>query len=246
MEGNQGKKVVRYTHPVLFEVDINHLCWFIDLTERNPDARIVSTLSAVHGNTITNIIQLSSPTPKKDIDFVKRHPLVKSVEVVMLNPTGAMLKVTSSYQAMTYRILHQTNVTLLESPVTTGGLDTELLLARSHKDMDALISSWREQKDYYEVNLRKKRYLKPEDSTGFNVFRTGGFFDLKSAKEMLTPKQLEVFRLACDYGYYDMPKRITIEGLAERTGISPSTLAEHLRKAETRLLPMLWKVLRKI
>ena len=72
----------------------------------------------------------------------------------------------------------QTNVTLLESPVTSGGLDTELLLARSHKDMDDIISSWREQKDYYDVKLKKKRYLEPGDSATFNVFRTGGFFDL--------------------------------------------------------------------
>jgi predicted DNA binding protein len=43
-----------------------------------------------------------------------------------------------------------------------------------------------------------------------------------------------------------MPKRITIEELAERTGLSASTLAEHLRKAETRLLPVLWKVLNKM
>jgi len=43
-----------------------------------------------------------------------------------------------------------------------------------------------------------------------------------------------------------MPKRITIEQMAERSGICQSTLAEHLRKAETKLLPILWKVLAKI
>jgi predicted DNA binding protein len=246
MQGSEGRRVVRYTRPVLFEVDINHLCWFVDLTEKNPDASLVSTMSTVHGNTIINIVQLTSPTPKKDIEFIKKHPLVRAVEIVMLGPVSAMLKVTSSYQAMTYHILHRTNVTLLESPTTKGGLDTELLLARSHKDMDDLLSRWKEQKDYYDVKLKRKRYLEPGEQATFNVFRTGGFFDLKSAKEMLTPKQLEVFRLACDYGYYDMPKRITIEELAERTGLSPSTLAEHLRKAETRLLPVLWKVLNKM
>ncbi|MBU0532345.1 helix-turn-helix domain-containing protein [Candidatus Micrarchaeota archaeon] len=231
---------------VIFEVNVNHLCWFCDVTEKNRDASLVSTISSIHGNNITNIVQLSSPTPKKDINFIKNHQLVKSVEVLMLQPNNALLKVVSSYEAMTYKILHQTNVTLLESPVTTDGIDSEILLADSHKAMNELLSKWKDQKDYYEIKLKKKKYVKPEDAHGLNVFSTSGFFDLKAAKELLSEKQLEVFRLACDYGYYEIPKMVTIEQLAERTGIAPSTLAEHLRKAETKLLPIFWKVLKKM
>ncbi len=242
----RGRKVVKYHEPVLFEVDINHLCWFCDLTERNRDASIVSTMSAVHGNLITNIIQLDSPDPKKDIEFIRNHRLVKSVEIIMLQPNSALLKVVSSYEAMTYKFINQSGVTMLESPVTRDGVDSEVLLASSHKAMDELLSRWKEQKDYYEIKLKKKRYVKEEDAKGLNLFKASGFFDLKAAKELLSEKQLEVFKLACDYGYYDMPKKITIEQMAERTGLSPSTLAEHLRKAETKLLPILWKVLRNI
>lgn len=234
------------SNPVLFEVEINHLCWFCDLTEKNRDANIVSTMSSVQGDTIVNIIELTSPTPKKDIEFIKKHPLVKKVEILMLHPNKALLKVTSSYEAMTYKILHKSNVTLLESPVTRDGVDSEILLAKSHKDMDDLLSKWKGRKDYNEVKLKKKKYVKPEDVESINMFKTSGFFDLKSAKELLTEKQLEIFKLACQYGYYEIPKKVTIEQLAERTGISASTLAEHLRKAETKLLPILWKVLRKM
>ncbi len=235
-----------YENPVLFEADIHHLCWFCDLTEKNRDATIISNMSSVEGDTITNLIQLTSPTPKKDVDFIRGHKLVKSVEVLMLQPNSALLRVVSSYEAMTYRVLHQTNVALLESPVTKDGTDSEILLAKSHKAMDELMSRWKEQEDYYEVKLKKKKYVSKEDARGMEMFRTSGFFDLKSAKELLSDKQLEIFRLACDYGYYEMPKKITIEELAERTGISQSTLAEHLRKAEKKLLPILGKILGKI
>ena len=121
--------------PVLFEADIHHLCWFCDLTEKNRDATIVSNMSSVEGNIITNLIQLTSPTPQKDIEFMRGHKLVKSVEVLMLQPNSALLRVVSSYEAMTYKILHQTNVALLESPVTSDGTDSEILLAKSHKAM---------------------------------------------------------------------------------------------------------------
>jgi predicted DNA binding protein len=243
---NKGDKKDQKSDPVLFELDINHLCWFVDITERNRDANIVSTMSAVHGDYITNVIKLTSNEPKKDIERIRAHPLVKEVEILMEQPNTVLMKVVSKYEAMTYRILHQTNVTLVESPITKDGVDSEILLANSHKDMSELISRMKEQEDYNEVKLKRKRYVKKEDAKSLNVFSTSGFFDLKAAKELLSEKQLKIFKLACDYGYYEMPKKITIEQMAQRSGISQSTLAEHLRKAETKLLPVLWKVMRKM
>ncbi len=232
--------------PVLFELDINHLCWFCDITDRNPDATIVSTLSQVEGDRITNVIQLNSPDPKKDIERMKAHPLVKSVQVLTMSQSSALLVVVSSYKAMTYKLLHHTNVKMLESPVTRAGVDSEILMAPSDKEMRELITRFSEHKDYADVKLKKKKYLNPEDAVSLSAFRTSGFFDLQSAKQLITPKQLEIFQLACDYGYYDIPKKISIEELAEKTGLSPSTLAEHLRKAEAKLLPVFWKVMKKL
>jgi predicted DNA binding protein len=233
----------RYSNPLVFEVDISHLCWFCELTERNPDAHIISRLLFVKGEYVICILELTSPTVKKDIDFIRNHKLVKKVEIIMLGPNTAILKTVSKYEALTMKILNRSGVTLLESPVTRGGMDSELLLAKSHKQMADLLSRWREQKDYYDVKLKRKKYLKPD--TSFDLFRKSGFLDLESAKEMLTGKQLEIFRLACNYGYYETPKKITLAELADRTGIAPSTLAEHLRKAEAKLLPILLKLMQK-
>jgi predicted DNA binding protein len=203
-------------------------------------------MSAVHGEYITNIIKLTSPDPKKDIERIRKHPLVKEVEILMNHSNTVLMRVVSKYEAMTYRVLHKTNVTLVESPITKDGVDSEILLANSHKDMSDLISRWKEQDDYDEVKLKRKRYVKKEDANSLNVFSSSGFFDLKAAKELLSEKQLKIFKLACEYGYYDMPKKVSIEQMAQRSGISQSTLAEHLRKAETKLLPILWKVMAKM
>lgn len=230
---------------IFFEVDINHPCWACDLTEKFKDTVMTSHVGSIHGDDITNVIEIKSITPQKDIDFIKKHPLVKKVEIVMLKPNGALLRVTSSYKALTIKLLHESNVTLLESPTTQNGLDSEILLARSYKDLSNLINKWKEQTGY-DVKLKSKRYLKAGEDVSLDGFRTSGFFDLKAAKELLTPKQLEIFKLACDYGYYENPKKVSINQLAERTGISAPTLAEHLRKAEAKLMPMLMKVLMKI
>ncbi|ADJ14020.1 helix-turn-helix domain-containing protein [Halalkalicoccus jeotgali] len=52
----------------------------------------------------------------------------------------------------------------------------------------------------------------------------------------LTERQHEVAAQALARGYYDWPRGITNEKLAEKLGISRATLHEHLRKAERTVL----------
>jgi predicted DNA binding protein len=52
----------------------------------------------------------------------------------------------------------------------------------------------------------------------------------------LTDRQREIIQVAYDEGYYDQPKGINGQELAELFDISPSTVHEHLRAAESRLV----------
>jgi len=61
-------------------------------------------------------------------------------------------------------------------------------------------------------------------------------FAPNSPLSQLTEKQREILIAAHRHGYYDIPRRINSEHLARKLGIADSTLVEHLRKAEQRLL----------
>ena len=54
--------------------------------------------------------------------------------------------------------------------------------------------------------------------------------------DLLTPTQRDVFDLARDEGYYEWPRGTSTRELAELSDISKTTLLEHLRKAEAKLL----------
>ena len=52
----------------------------------------------------------------------------------------------------------------------------------------------------------------------------------------LTQRQADALINALERGYYDSPARVSADELAKALGLSRSTLSEHLRKAEARLL----------
>ena len=52
----------------------------------------------------------------------------------------------------------------------------------------------------------------------------------------LTDRQREVAETAVELGYYDIPRSASQEDIAAELDCAPSTIAEHLRKAEARIL----------
>jgi predicted DNA binding protein len=51
----------------------------------------------------------------------------------------------------------------------------------------------------------------------------------------LTPKQDEAIRMAYSLGYFDIPKKITLEELADRSGVSKATLNLILRRGQKKI-----------
>jgi HTH DNA binding domain len=65
---------------------------------------------------------------------------------------------------------------------------------------------------------------------------TDATFSPDSILQVLTEKQRKILSTAYENGYYDVPRKIDSEELAQKLNIVKSTLVEHLRKAEKRLI----------
>lgn len=52
----------------------------------------------------------------------------------------------------------------------------------------------------------------------------------------LTDRQREVIRTAFEMGYYEVPREISTADIAAELGVDPSTVAEHLQRAERNLM----------
>ncbi|PSP50556.1 DNA-binding protein [Halobacteriales archaeon QH_7_69_31] len=78
------------------------------------------------------------------------------------------------------------------------------------------------------------------DSLSITIDQVGTYSpDRRDTLSSLTDRQLEVFRTAVELGYYEIPRRATHEEIADSLECAPSTVDEHLRKAESRVLQSL-------
>ncbi|MBI4360721.1 helix-turn-helix domain-containing protein [Candidatus Micrarchaeota archaeon] len=55
----------------------------------------------------------------------------------------------------------------------------------------------------------------------------------------LTEKQRQAFQSACREGYYACPRKISLQGLADKLGLAYTTFKDRLRSAEEKLWPAL-------
>ncbi|WP_058366811.1 helix-turn-helix domain-containing protein [Haloparvum sedimenti] len=65
---------------------------------------------------------------------------------------------------------------------------------------------------------------------------TGGGSAREQRLDTLTPTQRDVYEHAREEGYYEWPRGVSTRELADDLGVSKTTLLEHLRKAESKLL----------
>ena len=86
----------------------------------------------------------------------------------------------------------------------------------------------------------KLEVIREEEEADIDVARiaSSGSPDTERERRLdtLTPSQREVFDLARDHGYYEWPRGVSTRDLAEELDVSKTTLLEHLRKAEAKLL----------
>jgi predicted DNA binding protein len=62
---------------------------------------------------------------------------------------------------------------------------------------------------------------------------------IQHAVPRLTDKQKNAIELAHELGYYEYPRKVSVEDLAKKANIPRTTFQEHLRKAESKLMNIL-------
>ncbi len=151
------------------------------------------------------------------------------------NRVDVMVRCRCSPQNSTVRMTERANCLWKPPVVYEDGREHLTVLAPEPASFQSLYRSLRR---VAEVEILKKTSVSPD------VLRDSYTLSLSSLFQGLTGRQLGVLLRAIERGYFAIPKRASLEGLASSEGISESTLQEHLSKAESRLVEALEPYLR--
>jgi predicted DNA binding protein len=177
--------------------------------------KITDLRSLESTDTVQNLVEVSSAKNSAEdlIDAISRSKDIKDVDLVRLDP---------------HRIMGM--ITTRSCPVcsTLAGLNCSLLSASTRDDgrmeWKILISG--------EETL--KQITGRLQSKGVDYVIQGQTHLIE--KNELTARQEQIAKIALELGYFEFPKKIRLEELSGRLGISPGTLSEILRRAEKNIL----------
>lgn len=146
------------------------------------------------------------------------------VEVLSRSDTGVVFRGHNPPDGLIATI-REAGSTLLWPAVYRDGFEYFTVLSPSREAVGSLLEDL---EAFGDVDLERLSEVGPGG--------IGSSVPLADLASEVTERQIEVLRAAIDAGYYEQPRRTDLEALADGFGIAPSTLREHLRKAEERLL----------
>lgn len=116
----------------------------------------------------------------------------------------------------------------LKSLVVSDGTAHFVATVSSEQDAGAVVDAVRDQHPTVE-------FVGKRSTTTAEPYRTRSTFQ-DVVDDHLTDRQVEALRSAYENGYFERPRRITQQQLAERMDVTPSTFGQHLNAAMQKLL----------
>ncbi|VVC00264.1 HTH DNA binding domain protein [uncultured archaeon] len=222
-------------------MEVRHECWCNELTEKFKDTTLIGIPThAEQPDSIAHTFIVKTPQVKEVLDFIKKHPMTTIIKVIKWTKDSMIVYVEQPKASLFVNAATRHGAVLTEPTLTVDGTDKVSLFFGNEKNVKNMFS---ELSDDYDIKLKSKKVI-PIDKLSFDTFHTSGFFKLQTAAQLLSERQKEVFALACRRGYFKIPKEVTIEELAEEIGLDSRTVADHLRKAQNKLSPIISDVLR--
>jgi len=167
---------------------------------------------------------------EKFIRAFKRHHIVKELELISSVKDTSVISVIVNYTKKRKSVksiiegmgcYHADMVTFKE------GFEEWIVYNRDARAIENLIRKLTD--EGCEVKLARTY---PVDSWEDSIERIG----LKEITNSLTPKQVQIFKVAYSMGYYDRIRKVSLEQVAKQVGMSKPAVWSHLHKVEEKIM----------
>jgi hypothetical protein len=209
-----------------FEVQLKtHIGNPIDrITERYPSLRIWTWC-----NFIQDVHELESEDPKvlrAALEEFKGVYKVLDEAEVSTNARMITQNCICSRETTVHDNIQELEILNLMPIYCEGGYEHSRLIAFRHEALAELFDRLSGHGFSFEV----------EEKAPFNGMVSDTLITLSSLMAKLTDRQVDAISAAYNSGYYQTPRRVNVQSIAERVKVPRTTLQEHLNKAENKLI----------
>lgn len=207
-------------------------CWTETLNDEFPEvsATIIYSYRLV-GVSITMIEATKVEEPDALVAWLDDHEVMTTAQLVYYDEDRqtAFVSLAGDYETDTEPVL---NVLLRNRcfptiPATvSGGREHWSVIASSHEQVS---------KTHEELRQVGRVEVDSLHTPDLDRLLTG-LSEVKQAVQDLSPRQREILARAIEEGYYDSPRSCNIAELAEMDSANTSTVGEHLRRSESKIL----------
>ncbi len=193
-------------------------CWTERLNKFKSEfiTHITVSLSKNYIQDITEISLANKNESHEIKEYFKNNKLIKSYNVLEESDKKLLIQIftdTSKIKSVVHTILKNKCFVSKKIPLVGGWEVWTIAAPKKTAIKNAL-------EEIKKLGVFKLLYVKKSTFDGFN----------------LSEKQERTLKLAITFGYYNWPKKISLQDLAEKLGLSKTTIAEHLRKAEIKVI----------
>jgi predicted DNA binding protein len=206
-------------------LDIRHACPYCALTERYPGLRISSW-----DNATTHVAVVTSTSPDDLAGFEEELASYLPYATVSRQCCGLEIVIQDrdiDPGAVT-ALVSRSDCWCAQPTVAEGGWERYRVFSWDKGNILRLVGLVQDHGGLVKVESMHQ--------VGLPSFTEEMLVPVEGLMDGLTIKQTEALLLAIERGYFESPARISAEEMARLTGLSRSTLMEHLRKAEGKLL----------
>ena len=193
-------------------------CWTIGLKNFKSEFLTHNTISLNKdfGQDITEVSLASKKEAREIKKYFKNHKLIKKAEILQETDTKLLIQIftdTSKIKSIVHKILKNKCFLFNKVPLVDGYEIWTIAAPKKTAIKHAL-------QDIEKLGNFKLLHIKKSSFDGFN----------------LSNNQEKIIKLALNLGYYNWPRKISINELAKKLNLSKVTVAEHLRKAEIKIV----------
>jgi predicted DNA binding protein len=217
------------------KIEVTHDCPYCHMTQRFPNAHV-----SVWCNSRSHVLEISSDSDE-ELDTLEKVLVMGAKESESFRQGNNMKIVTrecdcaQNVPSAVTDLIEDSGCWHIPPSTYHGGWEHYKIMSLKKENFSKLVRSIEAAGG--EVKLVSMRPLDEQGVSAQSCLTSGSII------AGLTRKQIEALAKAFQMGYFETPAKTDADAMAKKVGLSRSTFAEHLRKAESKIMSNIFPIL---